>query len=201
MSGAVENPFFSSEHKLTNVSNEISPFDWFISADKIFASNVEGFKDYSKFYEMEFRVARSSLFDFNRRKDNSDVDWELRMEKDGWFNKTKVSDSAIVADDVKIYMAPGRHCAMLQGRMAKGVVIPKITIKKTQYISGEIAVLETKEFLKCVIQSFERKGELVTFTFRYITFSDSYTDFKEDGTKLGNAAAKIDLSSWKIENS
>ena len=201
MSGEVENPFFSSERKLANVSDEISPFDWYISADKIFASNVKGFEDYCKFYDLEFRIARASQFDFSRRKDDSNVDWELSMEKEGWFNKAKVTDSAVVAEDVKIHMGPGRHCAMLQGRMAKGVVIPKITLKKTQYISGEIAVLETKEFLKCVVQSFERKGELVTFSFRYVTISDSYTDYKEDGTKLGNAAAKIDLSSWKVENS
>ena len=178
MDDEVENPFFSSERKLANVSDEISPFDWYISADKIFACNVKGFEQYCKFYDLEFRIVRSSLFD-----------------------KVKVADSAVMAEDVKIHMGPGRHCAMLQGRMAKGVVIPKITLKKTQYISGEIEVLETKEFSQCVIQSFERKGELVTFAFRYTSFSDSYTDFKEDGTKLGNAATKIDLADWKVENS
>lgn len=174
------NAFFSANNnqKVANVGKEISPFDWYISADQIFASNVEGFENYSKIFSLEYRISRSAVFD-----------------------KVKVADSAVMAEDVKIYMGPGRHCAMIQGRMAKGVVIPKITVKKTQYISEELAVLETKEFSKCVIQSFERKGELVTFAFRYASYSDSYIDYKDDGTKGGNAATQIDFADWKVENS
>jgi len=157
---------------------ETSSFDWIISADKIFSSSMEGFTDFAKFFNMEFHVSRFSLFD-----------------------GSKSSDSAVSARDVKIYIGSGRHCAMLQGRMAKGVVIPKITIKKVTRLMGEIATLEVKEFEQCLIQSFSVIGKVSAFSFRYSSYSDSYTDFKEDGTKLGTAATQIDLAKWEIKDS
>lgn len=152
--------------------------DWLISADKIFASNIKGFEDYSKFFGLKYRISKFSLFD-----------------------KTKVSDSAVNAENVEIYIAPGRHCAMLQGRLAKCTIIPKITLKKVQNISGELTVLDEKEFSQCVIQSYQEELEIITFTFKYTSFSDAYTDHKEDGVKLGTAATKIDLANWKVESS
>lgn len=151
---------------------------WLISADKIFASNITGFETYSRFLGVKYRISKFSLFD-----------------------KTKISDSAVAAEDVEIYITPGRHCAMLQGRLAKCTVIPKITLKKIQSISGELAVLEEKEFSQCVIQSFQESLEIVTFSFRYASYSDSYTDYKEDGVKLGTAATKIDFTNWSVKAS
>lgn len=158
------------------INKNSQQFNWLISADKIFSSNIENFQDYSKFLGLEFRINRFSLFD-----------------------KVKVTDSAVNASDVKIYITPGRHCAMLQGRMSKGVVIPKITLKKTKSIEGKLEVLESKEFSKCTIQSFERLGEIVIFSFRYTSYSDTYTDFKDNGVKIGTAATNVDLASWKIK--
>jgi hypothetical protein len=89
---------------------------------------------------------------------------------------------------------------MIQGNMANGKEIAKISLKKVLSISAKVEPLEEKEFSKCIIQSFERKGEIAAFTFRYNSYSDSYQDFKKDGMKLGKSATKVDLTTWEIEN-
>jgi hypothetical protein len=66
---------------------------------------------------------------------------------------------------------------------------------------GKIETLETKEFSQCVIQSFSLVGEIVSFSFRYSSYADTYTDFDEDGSNLGTAATKIDLAKWEVEDS
>lgn len=152
-------------------------FDWLISADKIFSSDIEGFKEYSKFYQMEISIRRFSL-------------------NDG----TKMSDSVICGKDVKIYMPPSRSCAMILGNLANGKEISKIIVKKVMFLSKELTVIEEKEFTKCFVQSFERNGEIASFTFRYSSYSDKYQDFKTDGSKLGTAATKLDLTTWEVES-
>jgi hypothetical protein len=76
--------------------------------------------------------------------------------------------------------------------MAKNIIIPKIIVKKISSLMGNIEILETKEFSQCVIQSFSIRGEIVSFSFRYLSYSDSYVDFGEDGAKQGNVATEAD---------
>jgi hypothetical protein len=173
------NPFFFKDYPFPAALKKKSPsYNWYISADQIFRSNTEGLEKFSKFFGMEFRISRFSLFDGE-----------------------KSFDSAVSAKNVKIYMGAGGHCAMIQGRLTKGIVIPKIIIKKTAVLMGKTEILETKEFSKCVIQSFLLIGEVVSFSFRYSSYADSYTDFNEDGTVRGTTASKIDLIKWEVENS
>jgi hypothetical protein len=153
-------------------------YDWYISADGIFGGNVNGFENFSKIFGIEFYISRFSLFDGK-----------------------KSPDSAVSARDVKVYMGSGVHCAMIQGRLAKGIVIPKITVKKTAFLMEKIETLETKEFSQCVVQSFSISGDAVSFSFRYASYSDSYSSFDEKGVNKGKAAAKIDLAKWEVENS
>jgi hypothetical protein len=89
---------------------------------------------------------------------------------------------------------------MIQGRLAKGIVITKITIKKALFIMGKIETVQVMEFSNCVIQSYQQKGDIILFTFRYSSYSDSHTEFK-DGTKGGTAATQVDLAKWEIEDS
>ncbi|GHT97868.1 hypothetical protein FACS1894126_2690 [Alphaproteobacteria bacterium] len=176
------NPFFCRDPLKDNVKYDDNARNhgqfWLISADKIFSSEIEGLKEFARFWDIDFAVTRFSLFD-----------------------GAKSSDSAVCAKDVKIYMPPGRSCAMLQGYLANGKEISKITIKKVKPISGKFEALEEKEFSKCIVQSFERRGDMAAFGFRYSSYSDSYTDFKEDNSKLGTSATKVDLATWEIESS
>jgi hypothetical protein len=175
----LENSFFLGNILPEKSLNKDSlSYDWYISADQIFSSDVDGFENFSKFFGMEFQISRFSLLD-----------------------NSKVSDTAVLARDVKIDIGSGSHCAMIQGRLAKGVVIPKIIIKKVTSLMKKLESIETKEFFQCVIQSFAVIGENILFTFRYSSYSDTYTDFSEDGTNLGTAATKIDLAKWKVEDS
>lgn len=169
------NPFFTNNDISDNHPQYTDKSAWLISADKIFESDIEGFKEYAKFYFMEYSISKFSLFD-----------------------GTKSSDSAVCAKDMKIYMPSTRFCAIIQGSLAAGKEISKIILKKIIITGGSIEVLEEKEFIKCIIQNFERKGEVSAFTFRYTAYSDSYQDFKTDGTKLGKAATKIDLTTWEV---
>jgi hypothetical protein len=170
--------FFTKDILPEEISDKESAYRWYISADKIFKSGVEEFNDFARIFGIEFLVSRFSLFD-----------------------GSSSSDSAVAARDVKVYMKSGVHCAMIQGRLAKGIVIPKITIKKTTLLMGKIETLELKEFSQCVIQSFSIVGDMVSFSFRYSSYSDTYTDFDEKGINKGTAATKIDLAKWEIENS
>lgn len=150
-------------------------FSWLISADKIFESKIKDYKDYARFFYMEFEISRFSLFDGK-----------------------KSSDSAVCAKDVRIYLPPSRFCAVIQGNLASGKEISKIILKKVEMKSGKLEAIEEKEFTKCIIQSFERKEEMASFTFRYTGYSDTYQDFDSDGKKSGKAATKIDLTTWKV---
>jgi hypothetical protein len=153
-------------------------YDLFISADKIFKSSITGLEDFLKIFNMEFGVSRFSLFD-----------------------GAKSSDTMVLAQDVKIHMNSGSHCAMIQGRLAKGIAIPKITVKKVTLLMEKIECLETIEFSQSVVQSFSIVERGVLFSFRYSSYSYSYKDFKEDGTLRGSAAVAIDLVKWETENS
>lgn len=150
-------------------------YKWLISADKIFESSINGYKEYAPFISVEFSVSRFSL-----------------------FNGKKSSDSTICAKDVKIKMLPSRFCAQIQENLASAKEVGKITLKRVGQINGALEAFETKEFEKCIIQSFERLEDVAVFTFRCIKYSDSYQDFKKDGTKSGNASTKLDLSTWKV---
>ena len=171
--------FFSNDSVSLATANKTQPnYNWYISADKIFKSRVKGLEEFSNFFGMEFNVSRFSVFD-----------------------RKKSFDTAVLAENIKIYMSAGGHCAMIQGHLTKSIVIPKITIKKTTVLTGKIEILETKEFLKCVIQSFSLTGDIVFFSFSYSSYSDFYTDFNKDGTTRGTAGVKIDLTKWEVENS
>jgi hypothetical protein len=172
----LKNPFFTKD--ISPEENLESSYSWYISADKIFKSNIPGFTDFSRIFGIEFQISRFSLFD-----------------------GSKSSDTAVAAKDVKIYMKSGTHCAMIQGRLSKGVVIPKITIKKNAVLIGKTETLETKEFSQCVIQLFSVVGDVVSFSFRYSSYSDTYTDFDDAGTNKGTAATQIDLAKWEIKDS
>ncbi|MDR2766144.1 MAG: hypothetical protein LBB63_01625 [Holosporaceae bacterium] len=154
---------------------------WLISADSIFKSNMKGYEEYSRFYGMEFSMSRVSLFDGE-----------------------KTSDSAVSAKNVKIYIPTGTHCAMIQSRMAKKVVIPKISMKRIATLAERTETLEEKEFSQCIIHSFSRafsdNREEISFTFSCLSFSDSYTSIKNDGTNGGKAAVKVDFAAWKIDD-
>lgn len=148
---------------------------WLISADKIFSSGIKGFETFSRFLSMEFDIQRFSTYDGE-----------------------KTQDSAVKADNVTIFIAPGRYCATLEGNLAKGTKIAAITLQKVLLHQKAVEVIEKKEFKNCILERFSRKGEVVSFAFRYSSFSDTYTEFKNDGTKLGTSATSIDLIQWKI---
>ena len=176
----ITNPFSHMNIKNINSGHDAianNSFEWFISADKIFSSQVEQYEDYGKFHYMELLINKFSMHD-----------------------DAKSTDSAVCGHDVKIFLPPSRSCAMILGNLASGKEISKIFIKKTALLYNAINVLEEKEFSKCTIQSFERKGEIAAFSFRYVSYFDSYQDFKA-GAKLGKSATKIDLATWEIENS
>ncbi|MDR3151550.1 MAG: hypothetical protein LBT67_01705 [Holosporaceae bacterium] len=172
------NPFFSKQKQYDSyeAKSETGQF-WCISADKVFSSDVDGLNDFSKFYDMDFLVKKVSLFDGE-----------------------KSSDSIVCAEPVTIYMPAGRSCAMIQGYLANRKEISKIIIKKIIPLAGSWEAVEEKEFSKCIVQSFGRRGEIALFSFRYSAYSDSYVDLKKDGSKMGTAATKVDLATWEVES-
>lgn len=169
------NPFLIKNTNERDENTNALKTEWLISADKIFESEIKGYKEYARFFSMEFEISRFSLFDGK-----------------------KSSDSAVCAKDVKIYLPPSRFCAVIQGNLASGKEISKIILKRVEMKEGTLEMMEEKEFVKCVIQSFERKQEIASFTFRYKEYSDTYQDFKSDGKKAGKSAMKIDLATWKV---
>ena len=157
---------------------------WLISSDKIFPDEFTILSDKSEkvpcsqLYHLEFMIYRSFLYD-----------------------QTKTAESSVYAREVHVYMPSGIHCAMLESRMAKAVIIPKITIFKSCTINGTLCALEKKEFSNCVINAFGMKDDLVGFSFRYTSLKDFYVQYKSNGTKDGSASADIDFVKWEIKSS
>ncbi len=157
---------------------ESDRFIWLISADKIFSSKIANFTNFARFYHIEYMIYKSFLYD-----------------------QTKTAESSVYAKEVHVYMPSGSHCAMLEGRMAKSVIIPQITIQKVRNVSGKLSALEKKEFKQCVINSFGLRDSMIGFSFRYTSLNDSYTKFKADGSQEGSAAVQIDLVKWEVKSS
>lgn len=156
----------------------VDEYLWIISADKIFKGAYKDFPDYAKINHISYMMYKSFL-----------------------YNQTKTAESSVFAKEVHIYMPPGSHCAMLEGRMAKSVIIPTITLQKVIVIDKKYTVLEKKEFKQCVINAFGMQDHLIGFSFRYTSLNDSYTEFKIDGTQEGSAAVQIDFVKWEIKSS
>ena len=72
---------------------------------------------------------------------------------------------------------------MIQGNLASGKEISKIILKKIETKAGMLEAIEEREFTKCIIQ---------------LGYSDTYQDFVSDCKKFGKAAAKIELTTWKV---
>lgn len=161
------------EEKFDEISDKCI---WLISADKIFSSTIENFTNYAKLYHIEYHMYKSFLYD-----------------------QTQTAENSVYAKEVHVYMPSGVHCAMLEGRMAKSIIIPQITIQKVGFLSKKIAVWEKKEFKKCVINAFGLKDNVIGFSFRYTSISDSYSKFKPNGSQEGSAAAQIDLVKWEVK--
>ncbi len=174
--------FFFKENPELFLGNPAEPkqksYDWIISADKIFSSEIEGFTDSARIYHINFMIYKSFLFE-----------------------ESKAAESSICAKDVHIYMGSGCHCAMLEGRMAKAVIIPCITVQKISNINKTTTVLEKKEFKQCVIRSFGVQDDVIAFSFRYRTFSDQYNNYNSKGVQTGNAAVQMDFVKWEIQES
>ncbi|MDR1362364.1 MAG: hypothetical protein LBJ16_04090 [Holosporaceae bacterium] len=172
----LNNPFFSHQG---GVEAPVAPGDvgqfWLISADKVFSSDIDGYKDFARFLDLDFFVKKVSLFD-----------------------GAKSSDSIVSAEPVEIRMPVSKSCAMIQGYLANGKEIAKITLKKIVPLGGSLKVAEEKEFSKCLLQSFRRRGEIALFSFRYSAYSDAYTDL--EGDQAGTAATKVDLATWEVES-
>ncbi len=156
----------------------IDEYLWIISADKIFAGYYKEFPDFARINHISYQMYKSFL-----------------------YNQTKTAESSVFAKEVHIYMPSGSHCAMLEGRMAKSIIIPTITIQKISVKEQKQTVLEKKEFKQCVINAFAMQDHLIGFSFRYTSLNDSYTKFKEDGTQEGSAATQIDFVKWEIKAS
>jgi hypothetical protein len=152
-----------------------SKYEWFISADKIFSCEVEEFKEFSRFYGMEFEIYKFSTPEGE-----------------------KTYDTSVCAKNVKVYIPNGSHCANIQNCLAQGKAIETITLRKVATISNKKQILEEKKFSNCFLQAFKRKEEVASFLFRYSSYKDEYTDFEEDGTKKGTAAVSVDLIKWEI---
>lgn len=159
-------------------NEERDKFMWLISADKIFSSKITDYTDFAQLYHIEYMIYKSFLYD-----------------------QTKTAESSVCAKEVHIYMPSGSHCAMIEGRMAKSVIIPQITINKVCLINGKNVTLEKKEFKQCVINSFGLRDSMIGFSFRYTSLSDSYTKYKLDGSQEGSAAVQVDLVKWEVQSS
>ena len=153
-------------------------YEWIISADKIFSSEIDGLKDYARIDHIDFMIYKSFLFE-----------------------EAKTAEGSFCAKEVHIYMPSGCHCAMLESRMAKNVIIPTITIKKIANVNKKDTVLEIKEFQQCVIRAFGIRNDIIGFAFRYRVFKDQYNNYDAEGVQKGSAAAQIDFVKWEIKES
>ncbi|MDR3155503.1 MAG: hypothetical protein LBT90_00145 [Holosporaceae bacterium] len=159
-----------------NQQNQQCQYQWLISADKIFSSEWEGFEEYARFFDLDFHI------------------YKFSMSTDG-----KASDTSICAENIKVCIPNGSHCAVIQSHLAQGKEISKIILKKVSFMLDKTVTMEEKEFSKCFVQTFSRKGEKAIFSFRYSSYKDTYTDFKADGTKKGTAGVSVDLIKWEIK--
>lgn len=157
---------------------KIRDYKWLISADNIFSSEIDKFTNFAELYHIEYIIYKSFLYD-----------------------QTKIAGSSVYATEVHVYMPPGVHCAMLQGRMAKSITIPQITIQKVQSVNGKLSTLEKKEFKQCIINAFGLRDNTIGFSFRYTSLKSSYNKFNPDNTSAGNAVVQIDFVKWEVKSS
>lgn len=164
--------------KFDNVSAEKTAESegfWVISIDKIFSSEMKDFKEFAKIINMEFSINEFSITD-----------------------GPKFSDSVIQARDVNILMPIGEHVVSIQKYLSKRTVMKKILIKRLLLIKSQLSVVDELNFCDAKFMSFSLQNELVAFTFRYHTYSYSYTKYDIDGTKGGTSAMSVDAK-WEVK--
>ena len=167
---------FFSAPQIDQTDND-KPAEFLISADDIFSSKIKGYEKFAAILHTSNAFSRSVM-----------------------YNGNKITEATLNAEELKVEMLQGCHCAMLLGRLAKSVVISKITILSTQLIKGKRIELYKKEFSKCVLQTYSEQDDICSFSARFNALNVSYENLKPDGTKQGNAAAKIDLLKWKVDS-
>ncbi|MDR0556000.1 MAG: hypothetical protein LBG20_03270 [Holosporaceae bacterium] len=150
--------------EVTNLN--ASRYNWYISADNIFKGKVKGLEDFSQIFVAEFNITKSSPSE-------------------------RSSNPVMVMKGVKIYMPSGIHCAMIQGRLAKSIVIPKIILKRTSVINGKVEIIDEINFLQCIVVLFAIIGDAVSFCFQYASMSYTHTALRPDGNRAGQAMAEL----------
>lgn len=148
---------------------------WVISTDKIFSGEINGFKEFARIINLGFTINEFSITD-----------------------GPKFSDSVIQAQDVKILMPIGEHIASIQKYLSKRTVMKKILLKRLMMIKNKLSAIDELEFCDAKFMSFSLQNELVTFAFRYHTYSYSFTSYKVDGTKGGTSAMSVDAK-WEVK--
>ena len=150
---------------------------WYISADKIFSSKTKDMSAFAQIYDIEYLIDEYCMAD-----------------------GVKFADSVIQAHDAKITMQSGMHSVLLQKYLANRTVIKELTIKSAQIIHGKLSILDEIKFNNAKIQSFHFNScnYLISFCFRYHTYSHSYTSYNAEGTKEGSTTMSVDAK-WKAK--
>lgn len=148
---------------------------WVISAEKIFSSEMSNFKEFARIFDVGFSMNEFSVID-----------------------GPKFADSVVQAHDVTVSMPLGSHVVMVQKYLAKRTVLKKILIKRLVMINNKLSVVDELEFNDAKFQSFSIQNDLVSFSFRYHTYSYSYTSYKNDGSKGGTSAMSVDAK-WDVK--
>jgi len=166
---------FKHNELINNDNNIKLPF--YISADKIFSSKISDLTNFAQIYSMQYEIDEYCMAD-----------------------GVKFADSVIQAHDVKIIMQNGIHSVLIQKYLANRTVIKELIIKSAQKNNNKLSIIDEIKFNNVKIQSFafDAVNCLISFCFRYHTYSHAYTSYKTDGNKEGTTTMSVDAK-WKAK--
>ncbi|MDR0581141.1 MAG: hypothetical protein LBG04_03460 [Holosporaceae bacterium] len=103
-------------------------------------------------------------------------------------------DGKIVNRDVTVCMKFGDYGPPLQQWMFSGKKITTITIKRVISVNGTLIVIQELTYGTCVIKTYEQNGDVITFTFAFVTYTDMSLAYDHDGTLVGRVGMSYDAA-------
>jgi len=154
-------------------TNNVSVPEWMIKIDDLLSSTITNLEAYSELLGWHAEQARLTK---------------------GRVGGQLFSTAAVQHSNVLIVMPAGIYIPTLETKMNTGANIGLIKIVRLANIGNLKVSLQEIEFTNCKIDSMEQQLDEIIISFRPAARKNTIIQYKQDGSKKGQAVSKFDYT-------
>jgi hypothetical protein len=147
--------------------------EWMVKIDDFLTSNIDGFNDHTELYGWYAQSSRHST-----GKSGSSIPLSATL---------KHSDLIVVIPN-------GAFAVQLEMRMNTGTPLSSVCITRLGNIKVSKVKLQTIEFAKCTIKSFQQELDRLVLHLTVTTKTNTVFVFGDDGSPKGQNVSRVDYS-------